>query len=84
MSSISVELQEHFATRADLARAEGDLKADLARVEGELHTGLAKLETRIAQLETRITRWGMGLLLAITINVLLTLTMMLLRLLFGS
>ena len=33
---------EHLATKADIARLEGELKADMARLEGELKAELHK------------------------------------------
>ena len=59
MSTIQVELKEHFAAK------------------GELYTV-------IAQLEARMIRWFMGSLVVVLINILLTLTLMILRLLTGS
>ena len=44
---------EHLAT-----------KADLAELKGELMAAMAKVEARMAQMETRFVRWTMGIIVA--------------------
>jgi len=47
---IKDELTKELATKADIARLEGEVKADIARLEGEIQTFKADFEGRISVL----------------------------------
>ena len=41
---------EHLATKADIAELRGEFQAEISRLEGHI-------DTRIAELESRLLRW---------------------------
>ena len=47
---IKDELTKELATKADIARLEGEVKSDIARLEGEIQTFKADFEGRISVL----------------------------------
>jgi ABC-type phosphate transport system auxiliary subunit len=49
---IKDELTKELATKADIARLEGEVKADIARLEGEIQTFKADFEGKIYNLKT--------------------------------
>jgi ABC-type phosphate transport system auxiliary subunit len=49
---IKDELTKELATKADIARLEGEVKADIARLEGEIQTFKADFEGKISSLKT--------------------------------
>ena len=52
---------DHLATKADIARIEGELKADIARIEGELKADIAELKGSFKTLIVAMTA-GLALL----------------------
>ena len=51
----------HLATKADL----GQVKTEIAEVRGELATGMELVKANIASLESKMTKWMIGLILAV-------------------
>ena len=51
----------HLATKADL----GQVKTEIAEVRGELATGMELVKANIASLESKMTKWMIGLVLAV-------------------
>ena len=52
---------EHLATKADIARVEGEVtsvRADIARVE-------ARMDARMADMESRLIKWMVGAIIGV-------------------
>ena len=62
MIATPVSAEEHFATKADLGELRAELKGEMGELRGELRHMATKAD--LAMLEARLTRWFVGLLVA--------------------
>jgi ABC-type phosphate transport system auxiliary subunit len=65
---IKDELTKELATKADIARLEGEVKADIARLEGEIQTFKADFEGRISVLRMEFRVYFVILLAVIILS----------------
>ena len=64
---------DHLATKADLERLRGDMVAEIERVRGDANTANEKLRadliSEIRASETRMIKWGAGMMVGTALGI---------------
>lgn len=54
----NIQLEEHFATKADIA----DVRKQLAKLETKMETKIANLETKMERQKTELIKWMVAIM----------------------